>query len=202
MTTAEFKALSEDKQREYEYGVVKGLFIRKAREEAAIAIDYVDHLGIANDELHRKGNRERLLGWMMCLSCCYEMGSATQARSELQVVSEQTKFGADLANQIHSLALDIKGKMDDILHLEAAYCAVLHARKHYNTHYLNDDGESVGYSEKELEILAEENRKYLDWKEKVAEGRKRILDDILTEERAILKQEALTVGKQLELNLG
>ncbi len=202
MTTAEFKTLPEDKQRAYEYGVVKGLFIRKAKEEAAIAIDYVDNLGIANDETHRRGNRERLLGWMMCLATCYEMGSASQARSELQVVSEQTKFGADLANQIHSLALDIKGKVDDILHFEAAYCAVLHARKHFNTHYLNDDGENIGFSDRELEIVAKEERDYLDWKEKVTEGRRRILNDILTEERAILQEEALTEGKQLELNLG
>lgn len=124
------------------YGLAVESNYRKGLAFASEFVMWLDGNGLANDMQSKSGRVDDLISILLATSKLIEAAMAEQARTELQVATEESQFGAELANEMHTFAMQVEKLAEDLTVDIAHYSAVLEGRRN-NIHYTSDEGNNT-----------------------------------------------------------
>ena len=91
-----------------------------------------------------------VLGYLHTCGLLMQQTFETQHRQELQCMTEDTQFGAQLAESIYDLSDYINKKISDLITIHTYYDALLKHRKENSVNRLNAEGDTKPFSDEEL----------------------------------------------------
>ena len=114
-------------------------FWKGSGESGAECIDLLEEYKLVNSGTGFN-SRHHLAGWMTALSVINEAQLARQASHELRIGVEETQFASQIADALHTLALNIKTDVEKMRTLDSHYSAILFGRKLMDIEYQQNDG--------------------------------------------------------------
>lgn len=148
MTVGEYRELPEEEQHKVEHKVSTELFFRLAKDRAVQAIDILEGLGI-NDYENGYSRTEIPLGIAWGCIKALKISLDEQARAEMQVHTERTDYGSQLAAHSSDITDTLYKCIEELIATQCEYFSVLSNRK-AKRHLLNDEGETIPYTAEEL----------------------------------------------------
>ena len=147
-------AMSGEQKISLLYDRKKESFEKECREFGVGFVDGLTATSLINDVERGVSRREPLLGMMLASAYIYSNGTEAQARHELQTQTEDSQFGALLANEISDRAASIRHLVEECTKLESAYAAVILGRRELDIHYQSDEGDFIDTaSTQQLELF-------------------------------------------------
>lgn len=151
--------------------VYRTLFFEDVKAWSLEGINILEELGI-NDYQSGHARTELPLGLMNACVAALHQCFTEQNRAELQCLSAGTEFAAGLSTEIFDHINHLQAVMEQLVTLQTYYFAALKHRKESKRHLINEEGDTVLFSEEELTKDAEAKAKRdLYFKERLAEQR-------------------------------
>ena len=85
-------------------------------------------------------------GWMSAIATMAEGQLSNQASHELRIQTEETQWGAAIANALHDRALEIRKLAEEMVSLDAGYHAILLGRRCMRVEYQNAEGDFLHHN--------------------------------------------------------
>jgi hypothetical protein len=170
--------LSDEEKSKVLYEMVSNDTAERVRDWSVWMIDFLEREQLVNNYETRTSTRTPILGMMYCISSILTESAANQSRVEMQTMNEGSQYGSIIAEHISDSAAAIKGEIETLVALHAAYEGVLYGRRNQR-HYIDNEGNNVSFSREEL---VEDFRRWLKEKEKaLADRPEQVRDDELLE---------------------
>lgn len=157
--------------------VYRELFHKSVVDWSQEAVNVLGELGI-NDEDSYQSRLEIPLASLRTCSVMLKYAFTEKNRQELQALTEDTQFGAELSGNIYDSASSVVKLVDDIILHQTYYHAVLMNRKESKTHLLNSEGDTKPFTAEEIkrgELIEAQND--TAWREDVRTQRKEMSDN-------------------------
>lgn len=122
----------------------------RIREWSLWCIDFMDSQGLVNNHETQTSDRKPALGMLVALTKMMAMSADSMARVELQVMSEGSEFGSQVAQEISDVANNLVTDAEALATLHCAYEAVLAGRRR-NVHYIDTEGKTEPFTQEEVE---------------------------------------------------
>ena len=129
--------------------VYRELFFNDIKQWSTHAIDILEAIA-ANGYQEARLKIEVVLGYLHTCGLLLQQTFETQHRQELQCMTEDTQFGAQLAESIYDLSDQINKNISDLITVHTYYDALLKHRKENSVNLLNAEGDTKPYSDEEL----------------------------------------------------
>jgi len=142
-------ALPEEEKLRVMTEIYRELFHQDVTDWSQAAVNVLEDLGI-NDEESYHSRLEIPLAFLRTCSVMLKYAFTEQNRQELQVLTEDTQFGADLSGAIYDDADAVVKIVEDIITHQTYYHAVLMHRKESKTHLINEDGDTKPFTPEEI----------------------------------------------------
>ena len=124
ITGAAFLEMPREEQYRVLTEVYRELFFNDIKQWSAHAIDVLEAIGI-NDYESNHARIEVVLGYLHTCGLLMQQTFETQHRQELQCMTEDTQFGAQLAESIYDLSDQINKNISDLITVHTYYDALL-----------------------------------------------------------------------------
>ena len=105
-------------------------------------LDFVEANGLVNDLEAGVGKQEPVVGILLAASKMLQMQTEGMARQEMQVLSEETKWGMQLSNALSDYAHEIFKACDAVANISPHYSTILRGRR-MDWHYTDDEGNGI-----------------------------------------------------------
>ena len=143
--------------------IYRTVFFEDVKGWSVYGIDLLEELGV-NDYAEGHARMELPLGLMNTCIAILHQCFVEQNRAELQCLSKDTEFTANLSTQIYDTIDTIKALTDELINLQTYYFAGLKHRKESNRHLINAEGDTVPFSKEELakdaKVKAERDKRF------------------------------------------
>jgi len=148
MTMGELRELPLEERIKAEHEIAKSAFFKLTRQRSLQGIDILEGLNV-ND--YEGGNSRIEIPLGIALGCikAMKMSMDNQARQEMQVSTERTAYGAELATASSDLLSALEAGMHELVGIQCEYFSVLYNRR-LNRHLVNDAGDSTPFTDEEL----------------------------------------------------
>lgn len=161
--------LSYEEKMRMVFGTEGEKVFERIKKASVATLEFCEDHGLLNDYERQTFKRDEALGILRAVGKAYELSTESLARQELQAMSEQTQFGAKVANEINDLARELSQVLDELTHYDCLYAGILRGRQ-MNTHYLDDEGSCVPFTQAEINMnqareLAQ-HQEFNDWRRK------------------------------------
>ena len=144
----ELRKLPLEERVKAEHEIAKEAFFTLVKERSVQGVDILEGLN-TNDYSTGQSRLEIPLGIAYgCISAA-KMALEAQARTELQVSSERTQYGVQLATDSSDLISALEEGMRELIDVQCNYFSVLYGRR-MNRHLLNDEGQVTPFTDEEL----------------------------------------------------
>ena len=124
-------------------------------------LDFLEKEGLVNNYETGTSDRKPALGMLKALAKLTSQSAATMARQELQVLSEETQFGSEIAQKISDATAEMDLIAEEIASYHCQYEAILSGRRR-NIHYVDDEGSSKPYTDRDYAIKPPKRRDSLE----------------------------------------
>lgn len=135
-------------------------FWKGSAESGVECIDLLEEYKLVNSNTGFN-SRHHISGWMMSLSLINEAQLARQASHELRIGVEETYYASQIANALHTLALNIKNEVEQMRTLDSHYSALLLGRRLMDIEYQNNDGDFLLTSSFTDKMNTDANNKFI-----------------------------------------
>ena len=142
------------------FNQIQEKFIDDAISHSQYCVDFMEYAGLINSST--KEPRRCITGWMLALSNLNEQQLSNQASHELRVQVEETQFGANVANELHSKALEIRTLCKEMLALDSYYSAVISGRKNMDVEYQDEEGNFIPSNQFTDKMHTPENIRFIE----------------------------------------
>ena len=148
LTMGELEQLPLEERQKKEHEIAQEVFFELVKERSIQAIDILTGLG-TND--YEQGHSKIEIPLGIAWGCIHALKDVMekQARTELQVQTERTEYGAKLANESSDLISAIHGGMAELIQSQCEYFSLLYNRR-MNRHLLDSEGKTTPYTDEEL----------------------------------------------------
>jgi len=155
-TEAEVKqvveAMPQAKKMKYVYDLATEEMFDAIKLQSLQFIDYCESTGCVNDYEAGVGKQDALVGVILIATKMLQQQSESQARQEMQCLSEETQWGMQLADSISDHAVAIQSAADQLATLTSHYSAVLRGRR-MGWHFTDEEGNGVPIDDSDTEQL-------------------------------------------------
>ena len=146
------EAMSQDKKMKYVYDIAVNEMFEEIKLKSLEFIDYCESSGCVNDYERGVGRQESLVGVILVATKMLQQQASSQARHEMQCLSEETKWGMELADSISDHSFALYSAADQLATLSSHYAAVLRGRR-MNWYFTTEDGDGVPIDDTDVEQL-------------------------------------------------
>ncbi len=146
------KAMSQDKKMKYVYDIAVSEMFDEIKLKSLQFIDYCEDTGCVNDLERGVGRQESLVGVILVATKMLQQQAESQARHEMQCLSEETQWGMELSDAISDHSVAIYSAADQLATLSSHYAAVLRGRR-MGWHFTDEEGNGVPIDDSGTEQL-------------------------------------------------
>lgn len=146
------EAMSQDKKMKYVYDIAVNEMFEEIKLKSLQFIDYCEDSGCVNDYERGVGRQESLVGVILVATKMLQQQAEVQARHEMQCLSEETKWGMQLADSISDHSFALHSAADHLATLSSHYAAVLRGRR-MGWHFTDEEGNGLPIDDSDTEKL-------------------------------------------------
>ena len=150
ITARDYEQMTEQEQLKVMTEVYRELFFRSVQDWSQHAIDVIEEQGV-NDYEEGHTRVEIPLAFMRVGALLLQQCFTDQNRHELQVMSEDTSFAAELSESIYDHLSEITKLIENVVTLQGYYHTALQHRKESKAHLLDGEGNTKPYPPEMLE---------------------------------------------------
>ena len=147
--------MTQEKKMQYVYDLATEEMFEDIKLQSLRFIDYCEDTGCVNDYEAGVGKQDALVGVILIATKMLQQQAESQARHEMQAVSEESQFGMRLADSISDHAVGIHQAADHLANLTSHYAAVLRGRR-MGWHFTNEFGEGVPIDDSDTEQMRQD----------------------------------------------
>lgn len=146
------EAMSQDKKMKYVYDIAVNEMFEEIKLKSLQFIDYCEDTGCVNDLERGVGRQESLVGVILVATKMLQQQAESQARHEMQALSEETQWGMQIADAISDHSVAIYSAADQLATLSSHYAAVLRGRR-MGWYFTDEKGNGVPIDDSDTEQL-------------------------------------------------
>ena len=146
------EAMPQDQKMKYVYGLAVEEMFDEIKLKSLQFIDYCESTGCVNDLERGVGRQESLVGVILVATKMLQQQAESQARHEMQALSEETQWGMQIADAISDHSVAIYSAADQLATLSSHYAAVLKGRR-MGWHFTDEEGNGMPIDDSDVEQL-------------------------------------------------
>jgi hypothetical protein len=146
------EAMPQNEKMKYVYDLATEETFEDIKAWSLWFINFCDDHDIVNDHVNGVGKQEPTVGVLLAASKMIQMQAEGMARQEMQCLSEETKYGMEVADAISDYATAIHTATDHLSNLVSHYSAILRGRR-MQYHFTDEQGTGVPIDDSDVEQL-------------------------------------------------